>query len=102
MFAVRNILLFWKRVRQRLAETAQKGRHPVCFGRTICRMPAICAPCLGRILILKLQPDPSIRIGGLRADLPEQSLRLDDTLDARLENQREWFMEHSGLTIGDA
>ena len=50
----------------------------------------------------ELCADETIRIGGLRAQLPDKRLRLDDTLDARLESQREWFMEHSGLTIGEA
>lgn len=47
----------------------------------------------------ELCADETIRIGGLRAELPGKRLRLDDTLDCRLESQREWFMEHSGLTI---
>ena len=48
---------------------------------------------------VELCADETIRIGGLRAELPDKRLRLDDTLDCRLESQREWFMEHSGLTI---
>ena len=43
--------------------------------------------------------DPTVRLGGLRADIPTRALRLDDTLDARLEAQRDWFRQHSGLTL---
>ena len=87
---------------QRLAETAQKGRLILSLRPDDMPHAGHLRALFGADFDLEVQPDPSIRIGGLRADLPEQSLRLDDTLDARLENQREWFMEHSGLTIGDA
>lgn len=50
----------------------------------------------------EVKADPSIHIGGLRVELSDQHLCLDDTLDTRLSAQREWFMTRSGLTIGEA
>lgn len=41
--------------------------------------------------------DSSIHIGGLKASTDNQSA--NDTLDYRLENEREWFIENSGLKI---
>ncbi len=41
-----------------------------------------------------------IQLGGMRASNAAAGLLADDTLDARLDGQREWFTDHSGLTIG--
>lgn len=46
--------------------------------------------------------DTSIQLGGLRFSDPEGFRLADDTLDARLKDGREWFMKHSGLTVGRA
>ena len=43
--------------------------------------------------------DPTIVLGGLRAENAEIGRVLDVTLDVNLEQQHEWFAEHSGLTI---
>ncbi len=43
--------------------------------------------------------DDEIQIGGLRAQNPAMGLVADDTLDALLENQQEWFEETSGLRV---
>ena len=43
--------------------------------------------------------DPDIILGGLRAENTEIGRVLDVTLDVTLEQQHEWFAEHSGLTI---
>ena len=43
--------------------------------------------------------DPDIAIGGLRAENTEIGRVINVTLDAALEQQREWFSENSGLTI---
>ena len=43
--------------------------------------------------------DPNIVLGGLRAENAEIGRVLDVTLDVNLEQQHEWFAEHSGLTI---
>lgn len=44
--------------------------------------------------------DDSITLGGLRAESAALHLELDSTLDALLENQREWFEEISHLSVG--
>ncbi|MBQ9901775.1 MAG: hypothetical protein IJM51_05250 [Clostridia bacterium] len=43
--------------------------------------------------------DPTILLGGLRAENTEIGRVLDVTLDVTLEQQHEWFAENSGLTI---
>lgn len=40
-----------------------------------------------------------IELGGLRGLNAAAGVLLDDTLDSRLEQQRDWFTDHSGLTI---
>lgn len=40
-----------------------------------------------------------IRLGGIRGHNPSAGLMADDTLDARLEDQKDWFIAHAGLTI---
>ena len=45
----------------------------------------------------RFEADDAIRIGGCRAVSESSRLSADDTLDARLEGQRDWFGEHSGL-----
>ena len=45
-------------------------------------------------------PSTDIRLGGLVVFNGQKGLRFDDTLDTRLQEKRQWFMEHSGLTIG--
>ncbi len=44
----------------------------------------------------------TIRIGGLRGHSHSLGLIADETLDAKLEQQREWFYEHSGLTVTES
>lgn len=46
-----------------------------------------------------LQFVKDIKIGGVRAFHEASGLLLDDTLDARLEAQRDWFVSESGLTV---
>lgn len=43
--------------------------------------------------------DKQITIGGIKAYCPAQGIMLDDTLDARLNEQRAWFNENSGLEV---
>lgn len=47
----------------------------------------------------RLETAADIRLGGLRGVNTDVGLRLDDTLDTKLDLQREWFTRHSGLTI---
>lgn len=51
----------------------------------------------GRECTLVLTPD--IRFGGLRAVDTDTGTLQDDTLDAALEAQKQWFYENSGLTV---
>ena len=41
-----------------------------------------------------------IQIGGLRGLNSSAGILLDDTLDIRLELQREWFIENAGMQVG--
>lgn len=43
--------------------------------------------------------DPHILIGGIRANCPALGILMDDTLDARLEAQREWFIENCSMKV---
>ncbi len=43
--------------------------------------------------------DPHILIGGIKANCPALGILMDDTLDARLEQQREWFIENCGMKV---
>lgn len=47
----------------------------------------------------RLELADDIRIGGIRAVNAEHGQLIDDTLDAKLEAQREWFTTESGLTM---
>ena len=51
------------------------------------------APC-------SFREDETTTIGGLRAESAALHLELDATLDALLENQRDWFEEVSQLSVG--
>ena len=46
-----------------------------------------------------LTADDSIAIGGLKGANPAKGLAADDTLEARLEAQHDWFLENAGLEI---
>ena len=48
----------------------------------------------------RLEASPEIRLGGLRGVNLDAGLMVDDTLDTKLEMQRDWFTEHSGLMVG--
>lgn len=46
---------------------------------------------------VQVQPDETIRLGGLRAASGRR--RADDTLDSRLAGQEDWFYQNAGLSI---
>lgn len=50
----------------------------------------------------QIQPSETIRIGGIKGHSPAMGLVADETLDTRLDQQREWFYEHSGLTVTES
>ncbi|MBR1482877.1 MAG: hypothetical protein IJ598_07935 [Ruminococcus sp.] len=43
--------------------------------------------------------DKTIRIGGVRGYCESMSIIADDTLDSKLEEQREWFVENAALSV---
>lgn len=47
----------------------------------------------------EVQEDEEIHLGGVRAQNLTLGLVADDTLDALLEDQQEWFEENSGLQV---
>lgn len=47
----------------------------------------------------KVESNDEITIGGCRAGVAGGSTVADDTLDTRLEAQREWFLENSGMSV---
>lgn len=47
----------------------------------------------------KVESSNEITIGGCRAGVVGGSTVADDTLDTRLEAQREWFLENSGMSV---
>lgn len=50
-------------------------------------------------LCKSVQTDDSILLGGCKGVNTRTAMRADDTLDARLEEQKEFFYEKSGLSI---
>ena len=49
----------------------------------------------------EIKASDNIRIGGITGLSQSMGLIADETLDTKLEYQREWFHEHSGLTIAE-
>lgn len=47
----------------------------------------------------QITADNHILIGGIKANCPALGILMDDTLDARLEEQREWFIENCGMKV---
>ena len=45
----------------------------------------------------KIKISKDITLGGIKAFVLKTKIVIDETLDTKLENQREWFLEHSGL-----
>lgn len=46
-----------------------------------------------------VEADKSVRIGGIKGYCKAMSIVADETLDSKLDAQREWFIENSGLTV---
>jgi vacuolar-type H+-ATPase subunit E/Vma4 len=47
----------------------------------------------------KVQPDKSIKIGGVKGYCEILGIIADETLDSKLEAQREWFVENAPLSV---
>ena len=53
----------------------------------------------GSSIDVRLEADGSITLGGLKGANPAKGVAADDTLEARLEAQHDWFLENAGLEI---
>ena len=69
------------------AETAQFYARPQDVQIAGAVLPAGC----------QVQADGQIRLGGLRATAG--AMEADDTLDVKLQAQKDWFLQHSGMSI---
>lgn len=49
--------------------------------------------------IIRVEVNDDIVLGGCKAHCDSSNSELDDTLDARLESEKEWFYSNSDLTI---
>jgi V/A-type H+-transporting ATPase subunit E len=47
----------------------------------------------------EISVDKSIKIGGIKGYCPALSIVADETLDSKLAEQRQWFIENSGLSV---
>lgn len=47
----------------------------------------------------EIKADKTIKIGGVKGYCAEMGIIADETLDSKLEAQREWFIENTGLTV---
>lgn len=47
----------------------------------------------------EVQADKTIQIGGVRGYCPSMRIIADETLDSKLEGQREWFVENANLSV---
>ena len=47
----------------------------------------------------EIKADKSIRIGGVRGYCADMGIIADETLDSKLEAQREWFVENAALSV---
>lgn len=105
------------RARQKLLDYAQTAEYQedvkASFAAMVGELPAegtvyaVCAR--DEALMAELTPlcpegsrievAEDITLGGLRGTNVAAGILLDDTLDTRLEQQHDWFTDHSGLTI---
>ncbi len=47
----------------------------------------------------QIKADSAIKIGGIKGYCPQMSIVADETLDSKLAQQKDWFIENSGLSI---
>ena len=47
----------------------------------------------------QIEASLEIKLGGLLVWLPQQKIIIDERLETRLEQERAWFYEHSGLSV---
>lgn len=54
---------------------------------------------LGILPEARITADQRISLGGIKAYCPSVNVLMDDTLDSRLREQRQWFIENCGLKV---
>ena len=47
----------------------------------------------------EVQADKTIQIGGVKGYCPAMRIIADETLDSKLEEQRDWFVENASLSV---
>jgi vacuolar-type H+-ATPase subunit E/Vma4 len=47
----------------------------------------------------EIEHDKGIQLGGFILTISNMNIEIDETLDARLREQKEWFLNHSKLFI---
>ena len=47
----------------------------------------------------EVRADKTIKIGGIRGYCASMGIIADETLDSKLEAQREWFVENAALSV---
>lgn len=47
----------------------------------------------------EISADRTVKIGGIKGYCPSMSIVADETLDSKLYEQRDWFIENSGLSV---
>ena len=51
--------------------------------------------------VKEIREDTAISLGGIRLQNAAKNYLVDETLDSSLQEQRDWFYTHSGLTVED-
>ncbi len=46
-----------------------------------------------------IEADKSVKIGGIKGYCPAMGIVADETLDTKLSQQKQWFVENSGLSV---
>lgn len=98
------------RVRVELVSFAQSEKYPAFLEN---KAASLCGQWAGGVLRVRpgdlahrellekygrpIEADDAIRIGGVILSDPESGVVIDESLDAALENQRDWFQRNSGF-----
>jgi vacuolar-type H+-ATPase subunit E/Vma4 len=87
---------------QFMLTAAKQASEAVGDGCTVCLRSAdlSLADRISAACGCKTAADDTITLGGVRAVSADGSLVADNTLESRLNAQREWFIANCGLTVG--
>ena len=88
---------FLKKSAAEFARVFPEGRVTVFVRESDLRFEYLIKSSFGRDCAVESSDD--IKIGGCRAELAGGSTVADDTLDTRLDAQREWFLENAGMSV---